>query len=177
MSVTSPTSVDPPPSGNPARGAEGIDFRRHPVLLRLQFFLEGFGEGLFFFRPGGHADELDVLLNELGRGLVGVGLMGGGDEPRGQEFGSGGEGAGLGAIEDALEHLLDPLVAVADVIPDAGLVGDDVRRLAAFDDHVVHPVGGIEMLAEEIRGDVHDLDARPGRFGRPRRWPRGRSCP
>ena len=98
-------------------------------------------------------------------------LVDGGDESRRQELGPGGQGAGLGAIEDALVHRLDLFVAVADVVPDAGLVRHDIGRLAALQDDVVHAVGRIEVFAQEICGHVRDLDriqrASPGPGGGP----------
>ena len=155
-----------------ARRLELVHVLRHSLFFGPQFFLQGLGEGLLVLAPGGHADELDVLLDELGRGLVGVPLVDGADDSHRGELHARGQGPGLGAIDDAPVHVLEPFVRVPDVIPNAGLVGDDVGRFAALEDDVVEPLRQGQMLPQVVRGHVHDLDGvegappDPGRAGR-----------
>ena len=88
---------------------------------------------------------------QLGQGLVVVALVDGGQTPHLGQFRPRGQGRALGAIEHPLVHVLQPLVGVAEVVPDAGPVGHDVGGLAAVEDHVVHAMGEVQMLAEVVR--------------------------
>ena len=159
------------------RLANRVDLRRHARLRRAQLLLQGFCERVLLFGPLGHADQLDVLLHQFGEQLVVMRLVEGGQDADAGQFGVRRQRRPFRAIEDPLEKPEETLVRTAHDIPYARAVGDDVRRLAAIDDHVVHPRGEVQVLAEVVRGDVGDFDgvqraaAGPRGAARVRRFP------
>ena len=63
-------------------------------------------------------------------------------------------------VLEPIELLFDIFVLIgADVIPDLGCRGDDVRLLAAVGDDVVNATGFLDVLAHVVGADVHQLDA------------------
>ena len=67
------------------------------------------------------------------------------------------------------------IVQLAQVVPDGGVLWNDVRLIPSVGDHVVGALGESQVLAPEIPGDIHQLDgvecaaAPPGCAGRMRR--------
>ncbi len=90
---------------------------------------------------------------------------------------AGAERGAFGGLSDALEEAAQhAAVRVAHVVVHLGEFGDDVRRLAAAGDHIVHPGIGGDVLAQQVRHHVHGLDAVEGRTPAVRRGG-GMGCP
>ena len=123
---------------------------------------EGFSEGAFLGRivnPAGGA-EIAVEEGDEGGRMDHVGVAGGDLEVHG---GAGGEGAGLGGVQDPLPDGFElALVGVAGDQAEFGGFGDDVGGVAAFGDDVVDPGLLRDVLAEEVEGVGHELDAVEG---------------
>jgi len=120
---------------------ELIYLGRHALLFDSEFFLEGLYEGLLLVVPGGHVDELDILLEEFSRSIIHMTLMDSTEHLDRGELDPSGHGSGLGTVDDPFVHVFDQLICVPDVVPDANFVGYDVGRLAAFEDDIVEAMG------------------------------------
>ena len=64
--------------------------------------------------------------------------------------------------------LICGVVDLTEVVPDARILRDDVRLIAAAGDHVVGTLLQPEVFATEIPADVHQLHGIEGRSAAPR---------
>ncbi len=75
----------------------------------------------------------------------------------------GGHGCPFGDFEDAVVVFLDRIaVQVTDVVPDLGVCGNDVGRVATRGNHVVDAGAGLDVLAHQVDAVVHQLDGVEG---------------
>src|SRR5688572_19700222 len=95
--------------------------------------------------------------------------------PRGAEDarvygGVGYQRCALGDLVADLAHSFDVFVIkLAEVVPDAGGLRNDVGLIAAVGDHVVRALLGAEVFAAEVPADVHQLDGVERAASLPRR--------